>query len=76
MTKEILVNTFQKFSSLKLFSAWIEGFSILVAVFICSFVAAGNDYQKQQQFEKLKEISKAKKLVTKQYFFQVLFNVG
>jgi len=48
----------------------------LVAVFICSFVAAGNDYQKQQQFEKLKEISKAKKLVTNRKIFQILFNVG
>lgn len=24
--------------------AWIEGFAILVAVFVCSIVAAGNDY--------------------------------
>lgn len=27
--------------------AWIEGFAILVAVFVCSTVAAANDYKKE-----------------------------
>jgi len=43
--------------------AWIEGFSIFIAVVVCSTVAAGNDYQKQKQFQKLKEISGAKKQI-------------
>ena len=30
---------------------WVEGVSILVAVFICSIVATFNDYQKEKQFE-------------------------
>ena len=28
--------------------AWVEGFAILVAVFVCSTVTAGNDYQKER----------------------------
>lgn len=28
--------------------AWIEGFAIFVAVFVCSSVAATNDYQKEK----------------------------
>ena len=28
--------------------AWIEGFAILVAVFVCSAVTAVNDYQKEK----------------------------
>ena len=28
--------------------SWIEGVSIFVAVFVCSTVAAGNDYQKEK----------------------------
>jgi len=31
---------------------------------VCSTVAAGNDYSKQKQFQKLKEISGAKKQVS------------
>ncbi len=31
-------------------TAWIEGFAILVAVFICSGVTAANDYSKERQF--------------------------
>jgi 1,4-dihydroxy-2-naphthoate octaprenyltransferase len=27
-------------------TAWIEGFAILVAVFVCTLVSAINDYQK------------------------------
>jgi len=30
--------------------AWIESFSILVAVATCSLVTAVNDYQKEKQF--------------------------
>lgn len=30
--------------------AWTEGFAILVAVMVCSLVAAVNDYQKEKQF--------------------------
>lgn len=30
--------------------AWIEGFAILVAVFVCSTVSAANDYKKEKQF--------------------------
>lgn len=28
--------------------AWVEGFAILVAVMVCSMVAAVNDYQKEK----------------------------
>jgi len=31
--------------------AWIEGFAILVAVFVCSTVSAANDYKKEKQFQ-------------------------
>lgn len=27
--------------------AWVEGFAILVAVFVCSIVGATNDYKKE-----------------------------
>ncbi len=30
--------------------AWIEGFAILIAVFVCAGVAAVNNYQKEMQF--------------------------
>ncbi len=30
-------------------TAWIEGFAIIVAVFICAFVTAANDYKKERQ---------------------------
>jgi len=42
-------------------TAWIEGFSIFLAVLVCSSVSAVNDYQKERQFRKLKEIAGAKK---------------
>ena len=32
----------------KLKIAWIEGFAILMAVFICAFVTAINDWQKEK----------------------------
>lgn len=38
-------------------TAWIEGFAILVAVFICSSVAAGNDYTKAKQFRQLNKVA-------------------
>ena len=41
--------------------AWIEGFAILAAVFICSTVAATNDYQKANKFRELYEIEQSKK---------------
>jgi len=34
-------------------TAWIEGAAIFLAVFVCSFVASYNDYQKENQFEAL-----------------------
>ena len=36
---------------------WIEGASILIAVFIVSFVTATNDYQKERQFRKLNAVN-------------------
>ena len=29
-------------------TAWIEGFAILIAVFVCSLVSAINDFQKEK----------------------------
>jgi len=43
--------------------AWIEGFSILMAVAVCSLVGALNDYQKEKQFRKLQEVANQKKEV-------------
>lgn len=45
-------------------SAWIEGFAILVAVFVCASVAAGNNYQKEKQFLELNSVADEKKRVT------------
>ena len=45
-------------------TAWIEGFAILVAVFISAFVTAINDYQKERQFIKLNEEKEKSKVVT------------
>lgn len=33
--------------------AWIEGFAIMVAVFVCASVTSVNDYQKERQFQEL-----------------------
>jgi len=52
--------------------AWIEGFTILVAVVICSAVAALNDLQKEKQFKKLKEAAGAKKQVN--FHYKILAN--
>lgn len=43
--------------------AWIEGFAIFVAVMISSFVQAGNDYQKEKQFQKLNKVADDRKKV-------------
>ena len=45
-------------------SAWIEGFAILVAVFVCAVVTAVNDYQKERQFMSLNSVADEKKKVT------------
>jgi hypothetical protein len=37
--------------------AWIEGFAVLVAVFVCAFVTSINDYQKERQFMKLNSVA-------------------
>lgn len=44
--------------------AWIEGFAILVAVFVCAMVTAVNDYQKERQFQTLNSVADEKKKVT------------
>jgi Ca2+-transporting ATPase len=44
--------------------AWIEGFAILVAVFIVSGVGSWNDYKKEEQFLQLYAFSKADEKVT------------
>ena len=44
-------------------TAWIEGFAILVAVMVCSTVAAANDYQKEKQFQALNETAENRKHV-------------
>lgn len=44
--------------------AWIEGFAILVAVFVCASVAAGNNYQKEKQFIELNSVADGKKKVS------------
>ena len=40
--------------------AWIEGFAILMAVFVVSSVTAWNDHKKEEQFLKLNEYSESK----------------
>lgn len=44
-------------------TAWIDGFAIMVAVLISSSVQAGNDYQKEKQFQALNKIADDKKMV-------------
>ncbi len=44
--------------------AWIEGFAILVAVFVCAMVSSVNDYQKERQFLNLNSVADEKKKVT------------
>jgi magnesium-transporting ATPase (P-type) len=43
--------------------AWVDGFAIFFAVFVCSTVQAGNDYQKEKQFQKLYKVADDKKMV-------------
>lgn len=43
--------------------AWIEGFAILIAVFVCSMVTATNNYQKERQFQKLNQEAEDRKLM-------------
>jgi hypothetical protein len=45
-------------------AAWIEGFAILVAVFIVSGVGSYNDWKKEEQFLKLYAFSKAEEKVS------------
>ena len=55
--------------------AWIDGFAILIAVFICSTVQAFNDNQKAKQFQCLTHIANAKKTVFyKKSVFLTYFN--
>lgn len=41
----------------------MEGFAILVAVFVCASVTAINDYQKERQFKKLNSVAEEKRKV-------------
>lgn len=43
--------------------AWIDGFAIFVAVCVCSSVQAGNDHQKERQFQRLNKVADDKKMV-------------
>jgi magnesium-transporting ATPase (P-type) len=45
-------------------SAWIEGFAILLAVFVCAMVTAVNDYQKEREFQNLNSVADEKKHVS------------
>lgn len=45
-------------------TAWIEGVAILVAVIVCTNVAAINDYSKEKQFMKLNAASEKSKIVS------------
>lgn len=42
----------------------MEGFVILVAISICIFVTAINDYEKERQFIKINSVADARKRVT------------
>lgn len=44
-------------------TAWIEGFSMIVAVIIVSTVTAVNDLQKQKQFAELNDVADSKRVV-------------
>ena len=45
-------------------TAWVEGFAILLAVFIVVFVTAYNDLKKEKQFQKLNEKAEEGKKIT------------
>ena len=44
-------------------TAWIEGFAILMAVFVSSFVQALNNYQKEKEFQKLNDQAESLKSI-------------
>ena len=44
--------------------AWIDGFAILIAVFIASIITCVNNYQKEKQFSHLNDVSESRKMVT------------
>jgi P-type E1-E2 ATPase len=44
-------------------TAWIDGFAILVAVFVCATVTSVNDYQKELQFQDLNKVAGDRKRV-------------
>ena len=44
--------------------AWIDGFGILLAVFICVTVSSVNDYQRDRQFLDLNSVADDRKTVT------------
>ena len=44
-------------------TAWVEGFSMIVAVMIVSTVTAVNDLQKQKQFAELNDVADSKRVV-------------
>lgn len=44
-------------------TAWIEGFSMIIAVFIVSMVTTINDMQKQKQFADLNNVADSKKVI-------------
>jgi hypothetical protein len=50
-------------------TAWVEGFAIMIAVFVCASVTALNDYQKEKQFEKLNKVADDRKMVGFQHSF-------
>lgn len=56
---EVVFNSPQKRKT-----AWIEGFSIIVAVMAISLVTAFNNYQKELQFRKLNEVADSRKMIT------------
>jgi len=47
---------------------WIDGMSILVAVFLIVLITAGNNYMQQKQFEKLYKEAEIYTLQVKLFF--------
>ena len=43
--------------------AWIEGFSMFIAVAVVSSIQALNDYQKQKQFAELNNVAESQKRI-------------
>lgn len=44
-------------------TAWLDGFAIMLAVIICAFVSAFNNYEKEKQFQELQEVADKRKEV-------------